>query len=49
MISAIVIGLSAIVIYLGVRWFGARAEVSELTAQNALLKRRLRGARAGET
>jgi len=49
MISAIVIGLSAIVIYLGVRWSSAGAEVSELAAQNALLKRRRRGARAGET
>jgi len=38
---AIVIGLSAIVLYLGKRWLSARAEVSELLAQIALLKRRL--------
>jgi hypothetical protein len=39
--TAIIIGLSAAVLYLGKRWLGARAEVSELVAQNALLKRRL--------
>jgi len=39
--TAVFIGLSAIVLYLGFRWLRARAEVSELLAQNALLKRRL--------
>jgi hypothetical protein len=39
--TAVFIGLSAIVLYLGIRWLRARAEVSELLAQNALLKRRL--------
>jgi hypothetical protein len=39
--TAIFIGLSAIAFYLGIRWLRARAEVSELLAQNALLKRRL--------
>ena len=39
--TAIFIGLSAIVLYLGTRWLRARAEISELLAQNALLKRRL--------
>ncbi|MGB5133114.1 MAG: hypothetical protein WBO00_10885 [Steroidobacteraceae bacterium] len=39
--TAIVIGLSATVLYLGKRWLGARAEVSELLVQNALLKRRI--------
>jgi len=39
--TAILIGLSAIVLYLGKRWLTARAEVSELMVQNALLKRRL--------
>jgi len=34
------------VLYLSKRWLGARAEVSELLAQNAILKRRLRGLRA---
>ena len=43
---AIIIGLSAVVLYLGKRWIGARAEVSDLLAQNAILKRRLRGLRA---
>ncbi|HEY5559893.1 MAG TPA: hypothetical protein VIK49_09220 [Steroidobacteraceae bacterium] len=41
MTTAIIFGLSAIVIYLGKRWHGARTEVVELQAQNALLKRRL--------
>jgi len=39
--TAIVIGLSATVLFLGMRWLSARAEVSELLAQIALLKRRL--------
>jgi hypothetical protein len=39
--TAILIGLSAIVFYLGIRWLRARAEVLDLLAQNALLKRRL--------
>lgn len=39
--TVILIGLSAIVLYLGRRWLTARAEVSDLLAQNALLKRRL--------
>jgi len=44
--TAIIIGLSTVVLYLSKRWLGARAEVSELLAQNAILKRRLRGLRA---
>jgi len=44
--TAIIIGLSAVVLYLGKRWIGARAEVSDLLAQNTILKRRLRGLRA---
>jgi hypothetical protein len=39
--TAIFIGLSTIVFYLGKRWLGARAEVSDLLVENALLKRRL--------
>jgi len=39
--TAIIVGLSAIALYLGKRWFGARAEVLELQAQLALLKRRI--------
>jgi hypothetical protein len=38
---AILIGLSAVVLYLGKRWLTARAEVSDLLMENALLKRRL--------
>jgi len=46
MTVAIIIGLSAVALYLGKRWFGARAEVAELLLQNAQLRRRLeRGAR----
>jgi len=40
-LTAVIFGLSAIVIYLGMRWHRARAEVFELQAQNALLRRRL--------
>lgn len=44
--AAIIIGLSAIVLYLGMRLAGARAKVADLLQQNARLKRRLeRGAR----
>ena len=39
--TAIIIVLSAVVLYLGRRWLGARAQVSELLAQNAVLKRRV--------
>ena len=46
MTAALVIGLAAVVLYLGVRLFGARAEIAELLLQNARLKRRPeRGAR----
>ena len=46
MTTAIIIGLSAVALYLGKRLLGARAEVSELLLQNGRLKRRLdRGAR----
>ncbi len=46
MTAAIIIGLSAIALYLGKRLIGARAEVADLLQQNARLKRRLeRGAR----
>jgi hypothetical protein len=40
-LTAVIFGLSAIVIYFGKRWHGAKAEVLELRAQNALLRRRL--------
>jgi hypothetical protein len=40
-LTAVILGLSAIVIYFGKRWHRARAEVLELQAQNALLRRRL--------
>jgi hypothetical protein len=39
--AAIIIGLSAIALYLGRRLVGARAEVADLLQQNARLKRRL--------
>ena len=46
MTVAIIVGLSAVAIYLGKRWFGAKAEVAELLVQNAKLKRRIeKGAR----
>ena len=46
MIWAIVIGLAGVVLYLGASLRGARAEIAELIALNARLKRRLvRGAR----
>jgi hypothetical protein len=40
-LTAIIFGLSAIAIYLGKRWHGARVEVLELQARNALLRRRI--------
>jgi len=44
--AAIIIGLSAVALYLGSRLAGARAEIADLSLQNARLKRRLdRGAR----
>ena len=46
MTTAIIIGLSAVALYLGTRLAGARAEIAELSMLNARLKRRLdRGAR----
>ena len=43
---AIVIGLAGVVLYLGASLRGARAEIADLIALNARLKRRLaRGAR----
>lgn len=46
MTTAIIIGLSAIALYLGTSLKGARVEIAELSLQNARLKRRLdRGAR----
>jgi len=46
MTTAIIIGLSAVALYLGTRLAGARAEIAELLLQNSRLKRRLdRGAR----
>ena len=46
MTAALVLGLAAVVIYLGMRLFGTRAEIAELLLQNARLKRCLeRGAR----
>ncbi len=46
MTVAIIFGLSAAAIYLGKRWFGAKAEVAELLVQNAKLRRRIeKGAR----
>lgn len=46
MTTAIILGLSAVAIYLGMRLAGARAKIAELLLQNARLKRRLdRGAR----
>jgi len=41
MTLAIIVGLSAVALYLGQRWFGAKAEVAELLVQNARLKRRI--------
>ena len=38
---AIIVGLSAVVLYLGKRWMGAKAEVADLLVQNARLRRRL--------
>lgn len=46
MTTAIIIGLSAVALYLGKRLAGARAEIAELLLLNARLKRRLdQGAR----
>ena len=46
MTVAIIVGLSAVAIYLGKRWFGAKAEVAELLVQKAKLRRRIeKGAR----
>jgi hypothetical protein len=46
MTTAIIVGLSAVALYLGRRLVGARAEISELLMQNARLRRRLeRGTR----
>ena len=39
------LSLSAVVLYLGQHWLGASAEVSELLAQDSILKKRLRGLR----
>jgi hypothetical protein len=39
--TAIIFGLSAVAVYLGARLAGARAEIAELSLQNARLKRRL--------
>jgi hypothetical protein len=45
-ITAIIVGLSVVALYLGTRLAGARAEIAELSLRNARLKRRLdRGAR----
>jgi hypothetical protein len=41
MTVAIIVVLSAVAIYLGTRWFGAKAEVADLLVQNARLKRRI--------
>jgi hypothetical protein len=46
MTTAIILGLAAAVLYLGMRLFGARAEIAELLVQNARLRRRIeRGTR----
>lgn len=41
MTAALIVGLSAVAIYLGVRLVSARAANAELILQNARLKRRL--------
>jgi len=41
MTLAIILGLSAVAIYFGKRFFGAKAEVAELLVQNAKLRRRI--------
>ena len=41
MTTAIIIGLSAVALYLGKRLVGARAEIAELVRQNSQLRRRL--------
>ena len=41
MTLAIIIGLSAVALFLGKRLIGARAEISDLLQQNGRLKRRL--------
>jgi hypothetical protein len=46
MTTAIILGLAAAVLYLGMRLFAARAEIAELLVQNARLRRRIeRGTR----
>jgi len=46
MTTAIILGLSAVALYLGKRLIGARAEIAELLLQNTRLRRRIeRGAR----
>jgi len=46
MITAIILGLSAVLLYLVIRLLGARAEIAALALQNARLRRRLeRGVR----
>jgi hypothetical protein len=39
--AAVIVGLSAVALFLGARLKGARAEIAELTLQNSRLKRRL--------
>jgi hypothetical protein len=38
---AIIVVLSAVALFLGMRWFSAKAEVADLLVQNAKLKRRI--------
>jgi hypothetical protein len=46
MTVGIIVGLSAVALYLGRRWYGAKSEVAELLVQNARLRRRIeKGAR----
>jgi hypothetical protein len=40
-ITACIVGLSVVALYLGSRLFGAQSEIAELKLQNARLKRRL--------
>jgi len=39
--TAVIVGLSAAALYLGMRLSGARSEIAELLLQNARLRRRL--------
>ena len=41
MITAIIVSLSVVALFLGTRLAGARAEIAELTQKNERLKRRL--------